>query len=260
MPTTLGFIGTGHITAALVTGLCGSDQPPDRVVVGPRNAEIAARLAARYLQVSVAKDNQAVIDASDWVILAVRPQIAREVVGALRFKPRQAVLSLIAPIADEWLEGAVSPGRLVARFLVMPPVEFRLGAIVYYPRNPEVERLLAPAGTPLAVKDKHEFLTTWSITALIAPYFNFIATSADWAARNGVVPETARAFAVSMFHAVAAVATMPGAPAPLDLAKAAQTQGGLNEQAVRELSGKAWFEQVSTALDGILKRLEGRAG
>ncbi|MCC7046762.1 MAG: NAD(P)-binding domain-containing protein [Alphaproteobacteria bacterium] len=258
MPATLGFIGTGNITAALVTGLCGSDRPPERVIVGPRNAETAARLAARHRQVSVATDNQAVIDASDWIILAVRPQIAREVVRALRFKPGQAVLSLIAPIADEWLDAAVGPGRLVARFLVMPPIEFRLGAIVYYPRNPEVERLLAPAGTPLAVRNKHEFLTTWTITATIASNFNLIATAADWAARNGVAAETARAFAVSMFHAVAAVAAMPGAAPPPELAKLAQTKGGLNEQVLRELSDRGWFDQVSAALDAVLKRLEGR--
>jgi pyrroline-5-carboxylate reductase len=254
----LGFIGTGDITAALVTGLCGSDRPPDRVLVSPRNAETAARLAARHLQVSVAKDNQAVIDGSDWVVLAIRPQVAREVVSALKFRPGQMVLSLIAPIADEWIDEAVKPGRLMSRFLVMPPVEFRLGAVVFYPPNAEVEELLAPAGTPLAVNDKHEYLTIWSLTALIASYFNLIATSADWAARNGVSPDTSRAFAVSMFHALGTVAAQLGAPAPSDLARGAQTKGGLNEQVMRELSGKAWFDQVATALDGILKRLEGR--
>jgi hypothetical protein len=32
----------------------------------------------------------------------------------------------------------------------------------------------------------------------------------------------------------------------------------LNEQVVRELAAKGWFQALGPALDGILKRLEGR--
>ncbi len=253
----LGFIGTGHITAAMAAGLCTAPNPP-KIVVGPRNAETAAGLAKRFKQVTVERDNQAVVDSSDWVVLAVRPQMAREVVAALKFKPGQTVLSLIAPVNDEWIDAAVKPGTLRARFLVMPPCEMHIGPAMYYPPDQELEALLKPLGTTVAVKDRREFLALWTLTALLAPFYGFVAKSADWAAANGARAESANAFAISTFHALAAIADRPGAEPPTELAKHAQTPGGLNEQVMRELGGKDWFEALRPALDGILKRLEGR--
>lgn len=256
---TLGIVGTGHISTALVIGLCTSKAPPKRIIVSPRNAENAAKLAARFPQiVSVAASNQAVVDGSDWVVLSIRPQVAKEVVAELKFKPGQTVLSLIAPIALDWIDDAVKPGVLASRFLIMPPAERRLGPVAFYPPNAEVEKLMALVGTPVPLRAKRDLLTIWSMTALLAPFFNFVATTADWAQREGVDPETARAYAVSMFESIAIVAATPGAAAPPVLATHAQTKGGLNEQVMNELAGKAWFDHVATALDGILKRLEGR--
>lgn len=259
MDITLGIVGTGHISTALVIGLCTSPAPPRRILVSPRSAGNAARLAARFPAiVSVATSNQAVVEGSDWVVLSIRPQVAKDVVAELRFKPGQTVLSLIAPIALDWLDDAVRPGVLASRFLVMPPVERRLGPVAFFPPHAEVEKMMALVGTPVPVRDLHELLVIWSLTALIAPFFNLVATTADWAAQNGVDAETARAYAVSMFESVAIVGASKGAAAPPVLATHAQTKGGLNEQVMKELSGKAWFDHVQTALDGILKRLEGR--
>ncbi len=36
---TLGFIGTGNIASAVVTGLCAAPAPPGKVLVSPRGAE-----------------------------------------------------------------------------------------------------------------------------------------------------------------------------------------------------------------------------
>ena len=259
---TIGFIGTGHITAAMAAGLCTAPQGTDgprRIVVSPRNAETAAALAKRYEQVTVAADNQAVVDGSDWVVLAVRPQDAREVVAALKFKSDQRVLSLIAPVDDEWIDAAVRPGRLAARIFVMPPVELRIGPTMFFPRDAEVEALLKPLGTAIPVKNRREFLALWSLTALLAPYYGFIAKSAEWAAANGASAETATAFATATFHALAAIAERPGAEPPAALATHAQTPGGLNEQVMKELATRGWFQALAPALDRILRRLEGNS-
>lgn len=255
----LGVVGTGHIAAALVTGLCTSERPPAKVLVSPRNAETAAKLAQRHTMVSVAADNQAVVDGSDWVLLAVRPQIAREVVGGLRFRPGQKVLSAIAPIADEWIDDAVKPGKLVARLLPLPPVEHRLGPIAFFPGDHGVEALLNPVGTTVPMASKHELLVIWTLTALIASYYGFVSHAIDWAANNGAAPRAARTYITSMLHALSTIAAAPGAAPPAELAKHAQTKGGLNEQVAHELAAKGWFDALGPALDGVRKRLEGRS-
>src|SRR3546814_20031081 len=111
-PPRLGLIGTGTIAAAIVEGLALSGNEP--ILLSPRNADIAADLASRFSHVGVASDNQAVIDDSDLVLLAVRPQIAYAVLGPLRFRPDPRILRLLAPVSlarvREW---TAPPGPVV---------------------------------------------------------------------------------------------------------------------------------------------------
>jgi pyrroline-5-carboxylate reductase len=83
----LGFVGTGAITAAIVTGLNSGFGEQHSIRLSPRNAKIAFDLATRFPGVSVAASNQDVLDSSDVVVLAVRLQVALSVVSELRFRP-----------------------------------------------------------------------------------------------------------------------------------------------------------------------------
>ena len=81
-----GVLGVGEIAGAMVTGLCeGVDDAPT-VLLSPRNAERSAALAARYPSVAVAADNQAVVDGCATLVLSLRPQDARAILGELRFR------------------------------------------------------------------------------------------------------------------------------------------------------------------------------
>ena len=62
--TTYGVLGVGALASAIVTGLCdGVEDPPD-VLLSPRNSATASGLAARFPTVTVAADNQGVVDGS----------------------------------------------------------------------------------------------------------------------------------------------------------------------------------------------------
>jgi pyrroline-5-carboxylate reductase len=76
-----GVLGVGAIGAAIVTGLCEDVDDAPRMLLSPRNAEIAAGLAQRFATVDVAADNQAVVDGSPVVIVCVRPQVAQTVLA-----------------------------------------------------------------------------------------------------------------------------------------------------------------------------------
>src|SRR3546814_17844960 len=118
-PPRLGRIGTGTIAAAFVEGLALSGNEP--ILLSPRNADIAADLASRFSHVSVASDNQAVIDDSDLVILAVRPQIADAVLGPLRFRPDHRILSMIATVSLARVREWTAPAVPVVRAVPLPP-------------------------------------------------------------------------------------------------------------------------------------------
>ena len=70
--TTYGVLGVGSIARAIVIGLCDGISDPPRIVLSPRGAAVSAELAGRYPSVSVAADNQAVVDGADVVLVCLR--------------------------------------------------------------------------------------------------------------------------------------------------------------------------------------------
>jgi len=115
---TMGFIGTGRITEAVVTGLCKTDFRNTPIVLSPRNEVVADRLAAGHPNVSIASGNQDVLDQSDLVFLAVRPQVVEEVVNALRFRPGHHVISFVAVTPTERLHAWI--GQQIRLSLAIP--------------------------------------------------------------------------------------------------------------------------------------------
>ncbi|WP_200833874.1 NAD(P)-binding domain-containing protein [Tabrizicola flagellatus] len=136
----LGFIGTGNITAAMVEGLGGG------VVLSPRGAAMAADLARRFPDVTVAESNQAVVDQSDMVVLAIRPQVAEEVVRALRFRAGQKLLSLVAATPVEVIRGWIGLDLPVIRAIPLPFVADRRCVTPIIPPDVEVAALFDRLG------------------------------------------------------------------------------------------------------------------
>ena len=114
------FIGTGALTSAIVTGLKSVPDGSAPVLLSPRNEEIAAELASRYRDVRIAPDNQAVLDGCDTIMLAVRPQIAHQVLPELRFRRDHHVVSLIATVSNEEIASLTAPAERVTKALPCP--------------------------------------------------------------------------------------------------------------------------------------------
>ena len=70
----LGFIGTGKIASSVINGICTSKISYQKILVSPRNRNIAKNLKRKFKKVSIAKTNQEIIDKSNWVFLAVTPK------------------------------------------------------------------------------------------------------------------------------------------------------------------------------------------
>src|SRR5262249_61737884 len=101
-----------------------------------RNADIAAGLAGKFPNVTIAASNQMVLDGSDVVMLAVRPQVAAEVLSELRFRPDHHVVSLMAIITLDKVAEMVAPAGNATRAIPLPIVAERCGPTVIYPGDP----------------------------------------------------------------------------------------------------------------------------
>ena len=128
----LGFIGAGTITAAIVRGLKGSNLAAWPVVLSPRSTSMSAGLASSLPGVSVAAGNQQVVDQSDVVFLAIRPQDAEAVIRPLHFRPDQRIISLVAALDIAIIQGWTGVSA-VTRAIPLTFVEQRVGVTPIMP-------------------------------------------------------------------------------------------------------------------------------
>jgi pyrroline-5-carboxylate reductase len=247
----LGFIGTGAIASAMVDGLrrAGVDTP---ILLSPRNAAVAAGLAARHAGVRVADDNQAVLDGSDMVVLAVRPQDADAVLSALRFRPDHHVLSLIATLPLDAVRAATAPAGRVTRAVPLPAVAEGRGATAMFPADDRVQALFDRLGSAFVLDDESAFDLFTTATATMASYFAFAGTIAGWMERGGIATDTARAYTAQMLEGLALASHGRDFA---ELAQEHQTLGGINEQVIRQIAPDGTIPALAQALDGVLTRL-----
>ena len=76
----LGFIGTGKITSSVITGICSSNISFKKILVSPRNRNVARELKKQFRKVSIAKNNQAILNSCSWVFLAVTPSVGQKII------------------------------------------------------------------------------------------------------------------------------------------------------------------------------------
>ena len=250
----LGFVGTGAITSAIVTGLCTRADARCRIAVSPRNAGCAASLATAFPQVRIAADNQGVLDDSDVVFLAVRPQIVRQVVGELRFRPEHRVISLVATYSRQTIAELVRPASSVVCAVPLPTVAFHEGPTAIFPPDACAASIFELLGRAIEVATETELHALWTATATMATYFRFLRTIASWLSAHGVPETRARDYVVTMFAGLARAAARR--PEPLEhLAGEFATRGGLNEQCAAALCRAGAFDACSGALDGVHARI-----
>ncbi|HET6160730.1 MAG TPA: pyrroline-5-carboxylate reductase [Dongiaceae bacterium] len=255
----LGFVGTGAITSAIVTGLNADGAGRDTILVSPRNADTAAELAAKFPNVTIASSNQAVLDGSDVVMLAVRPQIAAEVLSELKFRPDHHVISLMAITPLHKVTALVAPATKVTRAIPIPIVADRCGPTAIYPPDPAAAGIFYRLGTAIEATSADQFDAFSTATATMAAYFAFADEIASWLTRHGVPAADARRYVATVFQGLAAIAMREKGHGFAALAGEFATRGGINEQVMTHLKKEGTLAALSDALDAVLRRMKAAA-
>lgn len=254
----LGFIGTGTITKAIVTGLIRFDGPFDEIFLSPRNAQVSTELSALDPRVHVCANNQEVLDRCDVVCLAFLPQVAKEVLAALHFSQQHHVISFLAGVSLAEIGKQVGQAAKIVRAIPLPPVAQAKGSTAICPEDRIAHDLFAPLGETAEVQDESRFEALSAITATMASFYALLESSASWLAGQGLPYEDARAYLSGIYTGLAhdLTCTSLGFDA---MAKSCMTPGGLNEQVHNELAARGTYTHFSDALDRILQRIKGSA-
>ncbi|MEL7566044.1 MAG: NAD(P)-binding domain-containing protein [Dehalobacterium sp.] len=254
MGADIGFVGTGVITSALVTGLCSGKDLDHRIYLSPRNAERAKELADKFENVTVAGSNQEVLDRSEWVVLAVVPKFGGEIIRPLAFREDHRVINLMSDRKLPEIAGWIGETRTLVHMVPLPFASRRIGPIAIYPKDRDTADLFAPLGEIVPVDDVKKIEALAAITALMSSYYNLLWEVVKWGEREGLSRKEATGYTTAFFEALSFQARHNNES---DLGQLAMemTPGGLNEMALLSIREQDGFEPWVRALDPVIRRL-----
>jgi pyrroline-5-carboxylate reductase len=252
----IGFIGTGKITAAVITGIFKSKLAPINITISPRNKETAKKLKNRFNSIKIAKNNQEVINASDWIFLSVTPNVGKEIIKDLNFKSNQTVISFISTINLAQLKKAIKVKVKLVRAIPLPPIALKKGPVPIYPPNKKVKEFFDNIGTTIEVKTEKSSISFWAISGIMASFYELLRVMTDWLVKKGVKRKNAQKYITSLFLALSEDAFVNSKRDLKNLVKESQTTKGLNEQGVKELTKLGFYKKLEKTLNSIHKRLD----
>lgn len=243
----LGFLGTGEITAALVRGLRGQEH---QILISPRNAQVAATLAAEVPDVSVAP-NDTVMAESDVIFLCLLARTAWDVLPGLPFRAGQTVISVMvdAPLAK--LRPVCAPATDIAITIALPTIATGGCPLPVYPESPVLDALYGARNLILPQHSETALNAHLGASALCSPILDLLLTATDWLAGHAGNAAEAEAYIAAMIRAYLPERAQQGELAAA--LKGLSTEGGLNAT-LRAAMAPAKHD-LRSGLDGFHTRL-----
>ena len=251
----LGFIGTGKIASSVITGICKSKISYKKIIISPRNKNIAQNLEKKFKKIKIAKNNQQLIDESDWIFLSVTPDVGEKIIKNLRFKSKQTIISFISTITLPKLKKLIKVKAKIYRAIPLPPISLKKGPVPICPPNKKIRSFFDKLGTSVEIKNEKLSINFWSTSGMMATFYEILRVMTDWLVKRGVKRNAAQKYITSLFLALSEDAVVNSKKDLKYLVKESQTPKGLNEQGVKELTKSGFFRSLEKSLNSIHKRL-----
>nr|WP_298413811.1 pyrroline-5-carboxylate reductase [uncultured Halomonas sp.] len=238
------FIGAGNMASAIFGGMIDNGYPADAITATSPDDSALAQLRERH-EIHTSSDNAAAVAESDVVVLAVKPNIMRDVCADLRdsVQARQPLIvsvaaGLTADTLDEWLGG----GLPIIRCMPNTPSLVGAGASGLYAnaRVSEDQRrltttLLEAVGLVEWVDDEALLEAVTAISGSGPAYFFLVFEALiDAGERLGLPPESARRLTLQTGLGAAKMAQQSEYD-PAQLKRNVMSPGGTTERAIESL-------------------------
>ena len=251
----LGFIGTGKISSSVITGICGSSIKYSKIYISSRNSKIAKGLKKKFKRISIEKDNQKIVDNSNWVFLAVTPTVGEKIIKNLKFKSSQTIVSFISTITIPVLKKMIKVNADIVRAIPLPPISLKKGPVPICPPNKKVKNFFNKIGSTVEIKNEKLSINFWSTSGMMASYYEILKIISDWLVKKGIKRLDAQKYITNLFLALSEDAVVNSNKELKYLVKESQTPKGLNEQGLKEMNKKGVYKSVISTLNSIHKRL-----
>lgn len=255
----IAFIGGGNMAASLIGGLVADGFPASRLWVVDTNSVRLDELRTRYL-INTTDDAPNAVAHADVVVLAVKPQVLREVCTCLRdavTRRKPLVVSLAAGVRTTSIRAWLGTSTTLVRAMPNTPALVGSGATALFsvPDVTDAQRTLAESlmrAVGLVVWiDREELMDTVTAVSGSGPaYFFYLMEALEQAGVTlGLTPETARVLALQTAFGAAKMALESNLP-PGTLRQNVTSPGGTTERAIQTLEDhqiRARFEEAVAA-------------
>ncbi len=251
----LGFIGTGQISKAVINGILNSKIKISKIYISKRNSIISKTLSKKSKKIVIIKDNQTILNLSNWIFLAITPSVGNIIIKKLKFKKKHIIISFISTIKMNELKKFIKVKATIVRAIPLPPISLRKGPVPIFPPNKKVKAFFNNLGDTIEIKNENLSLNFWANSAMMAPFYEMLQTLSIWLTKKGIKKDSSQRYITSLFVALAEDALTKSKDLK-KLVKESQTPKGLNKQAVNELRKLGFYKSLNKVNDSILKRLK----
>jgi pyrroline-5-carboxylate reductase len=260
---TLGFIGAGRMATALGKGCIKAGLVPAGSVLASDPVEAARTAFATELPgVRVVPDNAAVLTGAETILLAVKPQMMRQVLAEIHphATPRHLFISIAAGVTLSRLAEGLPAGTRLIRVMPNTPCLIGLGASCFS-RGPGatdedaelVNRLLASVGKAYEVQEPQLDAVTGLSGSGPAFIYTAIEALADGGAAMGLPAKLALELAAQTAEGAAAMILQTGR-SPAELREQVTSPGGTTLAGLNELNARDGAGAFRAAVEAATRR------
>ena len=253
----IGFIGAGQMATALAAGMANKcERELEFLVYSPRAVSIEKLAAAcgPTANVTAMENTQAVVNDSDVVFLAVKPQMLEEAMEEISFESKSLVISIIGGADMYRLRRIVGHNRIV-RTMPNTPCLIGMAATGYAVDEGVsdddaalVEELFGAVGTILLVHDESLINSVAGVSGSGPAYvYTFIEAMIDGGVLVGLKREIARELAIQTVLGAAELMKETGKH-PGELRDQVTSPGGTTIAALKALEETGMRDAVMSAV------------
>ncbi len=261
----IGFVGGGNMATALINGFVNAGlYRPAQMCASDVDAA-KRRALERRLRVTATADNESLIQRSQIVMLAVKPQIVDEVLAQCRsaVTRRHLFISILAGVPTSRLEAGLGPGARVVRAMPNTPALLGKGmTVVVRGSNATAAdertalRLFRAVGRAAAVRDEGLMHAVTGLSGSGPAYvYLFAEALITGGIAAGLAPELAAELTLQTISGAAAMLTETG-ESPQRLRAMVTSPGGTTLAGVTELERRELVAAVTAAVLAATRRGE----
>lgn len=257
------FIGAGNMAGALIAGLIADGTPPEQLIATDPSVEKCQALSAAT-GIRTLQENREAAAVADTVVLAVKPQILRQVAQELAEQiqdRRPLVISIAAGVRCDSLQAWLGGDVPLVRTMPNTPAMIQAGATVLYAtsmvsnaQRGKAESLMRAVGLTQWVADESLMDAVTALSGSGPAYHFLIMEAMENAARElGLSTETAHLLTLQTAFGAARMALESSEP-PESLRAMVTSPGGTTERAVRALEEGGIRDLFRNALEAAHDR------